>query len=169
MAFCDDLRSKLSKGPAWTAPPQIGAVLPSSQDCQRFLFATAKVKRLLLSRAPRTRSKRPPLPFSRPTKAGAPFEVKRPGRSQPAAASRQSTLGASKRHHTSAPAALLALIMYLLKPVLEACSILAMRIGQTIAKLLFSIPKPLAMLPLLPPVVLVSPRLRRNARDLRNW
>jgi hypothetical protein len=62
------------------------------------------------------------------------------------------------------------LIMYLLKPVLQACSILAMRIGQTIAKLVFSVPKPLAMLPLLPPVVLVSPRLRRrNARDLRNW
>jgi hypothetical protein len=27
--------------------------------------------------------------------------------------------------------------MYLLKPVLQACSILAMRIGQTIAKLVF--------------------------------
>jgi hypothetical protein len=63
---------------------------------------------------------------------------------------------------TSAPAALLALIMYLLKPVLQACSILAMRIGQTIAKLVFSVPKPLAMLPLLPPVVLVSPPSQIN-------
>jgi hypothetical protein len=76
---------------------------------------------------------------------------------------------ASKTRRTSAPAALLALIMYLLKPVLQVCSILAMRIGQTIAKLVLSVPKPLAMLPLLPPVVLVSPRLRRrNAGDLRN-
>jgi hypothetical protein len=75
-----------------------------------------------------------------------------------------------RRTGPSAPAALLALIMYLLKPVLQACSILAMRIGQTIAKLVFSVPKPLAMLPLLSPVVLVSPRLRRrNTRDLRNW
>ena len=63
---------------------------------------------------------------------------------------------------TSAPAALLALIMYLLKPVLQACSILAMRIGQTIAKLVFSVHKPLAMLPLLPPVVLVSPPSQIN-------
>ena len=51
---------------------------------------------------------------------------------------------ASKTRRISAPAALLALIMYLAKPMLQACSILAVarRIGQTLATFVFSFPKP---------------------------
>jgi hypothetical protein len=81
------------------------------------------------------------------------------------------TKSGSKTRPISAPAALLALIMYLPKPVLQACSILtvARRSGQTIAKLVFSVPEPLAMLPSLALVVLVPPRLRGDPRDLRNW
>jgi hypothetical protein len=80
-------------------------------------------------------------------------------------------VGGSKTRRISATAALLALIMYLAKPVLQSSSILAIGrcIGQTVAKFVFSVAKVLAMLPPLPIVVLLSSGRRAKPRYLRDW
>ena len=64
--------------------------------------------------------------------------------------------------------AFLALIVYFTKLMLQAFPLftIARRIRHTVAKLMFPVSEALAVLPALPIVALVPPRLRRNSRDL---
>jgi hypothetical protein len=87
---------------------------------------------------------------------------------QPGAApSRKSGRPPCPRRVSTTPASL-ALIVYFTKPMLQSFPLftVARRIRQTIAKLMFPVSEALAVLPALPIVALVPPRLRRNSRDL---
>jgi hypothetical protein len=84
-----------------------------------------------------------------------------------AAPSRKSGRPPSPRRASTTPASL-ALIVYFTKPMLQSFPLftVARRIRQTIAQLMFPVSEALAVLPVLPIVALVPPRLRRNSRDL---
>ena len=71
------------------------------------------------------------------------------------------------RRVSTTPASL-ALIVYFTKPMLQSFPLftVARRIRQTIAKLMFPVSDALAVLPALPIVALVPPRLRCNSGDL---
>ena len=60
------------------------------------------------------------------------------------------------------------LVMHFAKSMLQSFSLFAIRrhVGQMLANVVFSVPEPFAVLPALPIVALVPPRLRRNSRDL---
>jgi hypothetical protein len=77
----------------------------------------------------------------------------------------------SKTRPILATVAQLALVMHLTKPVLQSCSILAVRrrVGQTVTKFVFSVSEVLAMLPPLPIIVLLPPGWRAKPRYLRDW
>ena len=74
------------------------------------------------------------------------------------------------RRVSTTPASL-AIIVYFTKPMLQSFPLftVARRIRQTIAQLMFPVSEALAVLPVLPIVALVPPRLRGHPGNLWDW
>ena len=87
-----------------------------------------------------------------------------------AAPSRKSGRPPSPRRASTTPASL-ALIVYFTKPMLQSFPLftVARRIRQTIAQLMFPVSEALAVLPVLPIVALIPPRLRGHPGNLWDW